>query len=450
MAIPKITDLKRYINRKLTGFDWNNNLQKIVNWFTDGTADISVNSLTTTDNVTIGGNLATTGSVTAASFIGDGSGLENLNQWRKNFIINGGCLIKNNADYTLVKDVYGISVDRFDGMATGTAVSAGILTQTTSAHCGTTGYGVIFSGVTTTGAGIVYLRHMLYNKNAVNFKNKVGSFSCQIYHNVGVSVPYTIYVNKATALNDFTSVSAISNSGGIGVNSGTATQLKFENVSFGDCSNGLEVLVKIECGAITLKNFEFTELQLEFGVTTTEFEYKNFNANVAENSQSLNGAFNRLSPDTIFESPATRYLSLSGANFVTSTAETYGITGAASVSSNDAIIYAAINLPNGAIITNIKSSYYNFTAGGRLQRIELVLKRNNSTLLYVSTEDISTSVLSTGGFNILNTSVTSLNILDNNTYSYYLQAAFLDKESGAYGISLRNVIITYTITQPLP
>jgi hypothetical protein len=284
MAIPRITDFVRYINRKLTGINWNNNLQKIINWFTDGTADVSFNTIQTTDDITVGGDLTATGNITANKFIGDGSEISNLNQWRKNFIINGGCLIKNNAEYTLVKDIYGTSVDRFDGMATGTIVETGILTQNTgSALCGTTGYSLLFNGVTITGPGIIYLRHRLYNKNAVNFKNKIGSFSCQVYHNVGVSVPYTIYINKANDLNNFTSVSAISNSGSIGVNSQIATQLKFENISLGDCTNGLEILIKIECGAIILKRFEFTELQLELNPTASEFEYRNM-----ENDEALN------------------------------------------------------------------------------------------------------------------------------------------------------------------
>ena len=43
MAFPKITDLVTYINRKLTGNDWNTNWQKIVNWLSLGTTDIKVN-----------------------------------------------------------------------------------------------------------------------------------------------------------------------------------------------------------------------------------------------------------------------------------------------------------------------------------------------------------------------------------------------------------------------
>jgi hypothetical protein len=203
MAIPSITALTRYINRKLRGIDWNNNFQKIVNWLTDGTADISFNTIETTNDISIGGDLDVVGDITANKFIGDGSEITNLNQWRKNFVINGNCQIKNNADYTLVKGVYGESVDRFDGLATGTAVSAGTFTQTTTASCGRSGYAIKFNQVTLTGTGQLYLSHKIYTTNAVNFKNAITSFSCQVYHNVGISVPYTIYINKCDDPNDF-------------------------------------------------------------------------------------------------------------------------------------------------------------------------------------------------------------------------------------------------------
>jgi microcystin-dependent protein len=45
MAIPSINSSIKYINSKLTGANWNSNLQTIVNWFTDGTADVSFSSI---------------------------------------------------------------------------------------------------------------------------------------------------------------------------------------------------------------------------------------------------------------------------------------------------------------------------------------------------------------------------------------------------------------------
>lgn len=66
MAIPSINDLTKYTVSKLLGASWNANFTKIVNWFTDGTADISVKTLTTGGSATIGGSLSIAGSLTIA------------------------------------------------------------------------------------------------------------------------------------------------------------------------------------------------------------------------------------------------------------------------------------------------------------------------------------------------------------------------------------------------
>lgn len=88
MAFPKITDFVTYINKKLTGNDWNTNFQKIVNWLSLGDTDIKVKSVeadsikyngtTIIQNGNIDVNSITANSVTSNSFIGDGSQLTNV------------------------------------------------------------------------------------------------------------------------------------------------------------------------------------------------------------------------------------------------------------------------------------------------------------------------------------------------------------------------------------
>ena len=88
MAFPKITDFVTYINRKLTGNDWNTNFQKIVNWLSLGDTDIKVKSVeadsikyngtTIVQNGNINTNSITANTVTSNSFIGDGSQLTNI------------------------------------------------------------------------------------------------------------------------------------------------------------------------------------------------------------------------------------------------------------------------------------------------------------------------------------------------------------------------------------
>jgi hypothetical protein len=42
----------------------------------------------------------------------------------------------------------------------------------------------------------------------------------------------------------------------------------------GDCSNGIEILIGAVAGAITTKNFEFTDIQFELGSVATPYEHR--------------------------------------------------------------------------------------------------------------------------------------------------------------------------------
>jgi len=213
----------------------------------------------------------------------DGTGLLTWTtiQPGRNAIINGDCRVNQRVTaYTLIKDAYPWDTsdlygpDRHEGMATGTAVSAGTWGQTVTATAGNSGYAFTFAGVTLTGTGILYHRHRIEAKDAVEFKNQICSFGCSVYQDTGSAIPYTIYIRKANAADNFSAVTAISNSGAISVPSGAKTALKYENISLGDCSNGIEIEIVIECGAVTTKNFEQTELQFEKGSVCTAFEIK--------------------------------------------------------------------------------------------------------------------------------------------------------------------------------
>jgi hypothetical protein len=200
--------------------------------------------------------------------------LASLQLYRRNAVINGDARINQRVTaYTLVKDTYGIGPDRFYGMATGTAVNAGTLAQVLNAPCGTTGYAIKFTGVTITGTGIVYFRHRIESFDSLRFKNQAASFSCRVYQDTGGALNYTVYVRKANTADTFSAVTAIANSGQVSISSGADTLLKFENVSMGDCSNGIEIEIKVECGTTTTKNFYFTEIQMEQGSAATAFEW---------------------------------------------------------------------------------------------------------------------------------------------------------------------------------
>ncbi|MCE5211229.1 MAG: hypothetical protein LLG40_06720 [Deltaproteobacteria bacterium] len=202
---------------------------------------------------------------------------------RKNIIINGDCLVNQRVlDFTLAKDAYTwdssnvYGPDRHEGMATGTAVSAGVWEQILASNITNTKRAFGFTGVTITGTGVLYHRYRVESVDATRLAGKSVSFSCDVYHNVGSAINYTIYIRKADSADNFSAVTAIGNSGAISVPNTTSTKIYYNNVALGDCSNGLEIEIKIECGAITTKNFEQSNLQLEVGAKYTNFEISSF------------------------------------------------------------------------------------------------------------------------------------------------------------------------------
>uniref|UniRef100_A0A6H1ZTJ2 Putative tail protein n=1 Tax=viral metagenome TaxID=1070528 RepID=A0A6H1ZTJ2_9ZZZZ len=205
-------------------------------------------------------------------------------RFARNAIINGaGWVYQRAAAYTLVKDTYGIAADRFYGMATGTAVSAGTFAPAYGFATGETegAHGFQFAGVTLTGTGVIYFRYRMEAADAVKFRGKTASFSCKVKHDVGSDVNYTVYIRKANAADDFSGVTAIANSGAIAITTGTSTALTLLATAMGECQNGVEIEIKVECGAITTKAFNFGDVQFELGTVATPFEYKSYEQELA-------------------------------------------------------------------------------------------------------------------------------------------------------------------------
>lgn len=197
----------------------------------------------------------------------------------RNAVINGIAEINQRVTaFTLVKDEYCwdnsdlYGPDRHEGMATGTAVTAGTFGVTAAANIGVAGKAFKFAGVTLTGAGILYHRYRMKAADAVKFKNQTCSFSCRVYHDVGSAKDFTVYIRKANAADNFGAVTSIGNSGARSIPSATASDLNYPNISMGDCSNGIEIEIKVEVGPITTKNVELTEIKFEPGAVATNFE----------------------------------------------------------------------------------------------------------------------------------------------------------------------------------
>lgn len=110
MNFPKLTDLILYINKALTGADWNSNWQKIINWLTLGTYDLKVNKIETNEiensgTFTQNGDLIADNiqadTIQSNNFVGNGANLTNVkvadifaytpfsvNSAKANFVVN--------------------------------------------------------------------------------------------------------------------------------------------------------------------------------------------------------------------------------------------------------------------------------------------------------------------------------------------------------------------------
>jgi len=190
-------------------------------------------------------------------------------------IINGGMQIAEEMGSSgtgiFVKDVALYICDLFSTTLSGTAISAGSAGRNITSALGTTGFSLKINPATITGAGTIVHKYRIEAADAKKYKNKVASFSSLVLHDVGSAINYVITVRKANSADNFSAVTEISNSGNISVPTGTGTLIKFENISMGDCSTGIEIEVKAVCGAITAKTFETTEWQMNVGSVALPF-----------------------------------------------------------------------------------------------------------------------------------------------------------------------------------
>lgn len=205
------------------------------------------------------------------------SGLEMANL-SSAFIDNGACQVAQiPAPVGLSTSPQHGPVDRFAGWASDGAVGAGTIVQNTSSALGRAGFSLRFSGVTLSGAGELALRYRMDTTAARRLRNANVSFGVLVGHDVGSVVNFTIHIRKPTVADNFTSTSVIQSSAALPVASGlsTGTRIVFENVALGDCTNGIEVEIRVACGAVTAKNFEFTEFVLAEAAMAPDFQSLN-------------------------------------------------------------------------------------------------------------------------------------------------------------------------------
>lgn len=189
---------------------------------------------------------------------------------RRNAILNGGMRVPSQTGSVALTSSYleGGVAAVYGKVAN---VTAGTLVQTQDDDY-QSGYTLHFSGVTTNNAAAtVDAQFRIESKDCHQFMNTDGTFQCYVEHDVGSAVNYTVTVSVATALDDFSSVTAILEGDAVSVATGTRTQLTLPVSGLGDVSNGIAITVSAACGTVTTKNFKVGDGQFELGLTATEF-----------------------------------------------------------------------------------------------------------------------------------------------------------------------------------
>lgn len=190
-----------------------------------------------------------------------------------NAVINGGCQSSQRGDLTLDNTWQYGAVDLLAVTAEGT-VSAGTIKQTTGSYSLTlTGMACMVENATLDASGAVLFRHRIESKDARHFYNKAAHFSARTYHDSGATQDYIITVREADAEDDFSATTDI-DTDTVQVANNTNDDIVFSIADMGDCRNGIEIEVKIDCGAVTTKDFFLAELQLSIGANQKPFEMR--------------------------------------------------------------------------------------------------------------------------------------------------------------------------------
>jgi hypothetical protein len=190
----------------------------------------------------------------------------------KNAVVDGGMLVGAGAIATLTGSYQYGACPLIAGKVDGT-VTSGTLEQVETTLLGKSGFACLLKDVTTGAGGIVYTRYRIESKDVQRFIDQAALVHCRVYHDVGSSINYTITVNKANAQDDFSTVTNISTSGSLAVNTGAETQISFAIADMATCGNGVEIIISASTGAITTKDFYLTELMLHTGAVISPFPY---------------------------------------------------------------------------------------------------------------------------------------------------------------------------------
>lgn len=179
-----------------------------------------------------------------------------------NFIVDPCCRVAQGASKALsTSRQYGV-VDLVQCWGQGTLISAGNIVQdTTRVNSGAaTATSCQLQGVTITGAGKVFFRRFIESHDANSLKNRTVIFSVLGFQDSGIGISGILTINKANAQDNFGAVTNIGAGAAINIPTGISTPITAQ-IAMGDCSLGIEIILEMDCGAVTNKNFYATDWQ---------------------------------------------------------------------------------------------------------------------------------------------------------------------------------------------
>lgn len=246
-----------------------------------GDANFTWDSASTTLTVAGGSSSISAGNQVSAPIINASSymviGSNVIEPIARNWVMNGACEVAQRPVATLTTgQLYG-SVDRFKVAVTAGTVSAGTITQDTTATVSSARapYSLKVSGASLATTPTLSVYHYIEAKDAIHLKNATQlTFSVLLRHDVGSNITYTLQVDKANAVDNFAAATNISSTTQIVP---TASNVR-ASLTFapGDVSNGIRLLVSVPPGTTTTKNFYYTEWSLTTAITVPVYPWKPF------------------------------------------------------------------------------------------------------------------------------------------------------------------------------
>lgn len=207
---------------------------------------------------------------------GGGTSTETVQGTVYNKFINGACRVPSEGGSVSISGSYQESeVAEISVKAQGTPTN-GTADLVKNATVGTSGYALRITDLTTGDGGTVDYRFRFDSVDSRDMVNGAAVFQCNVLQNTGASKTYTISILKANAEDDFSGTTLISASSGDSVSDSTNTRIFHPVSDMGDCSNGIEVVVSVACGAVTTKDFYINDIVFRRGqsaITFAQFPY---------------------------------------------------------------------------------------------------------------------------------------------------------------------------------